>query len=157
MSSIKIYNTPFEVGVRALMIINKYDKGIDLDSIIILDYLSLHANVVNYEFKSLHPDNPFHGIELFSKRNVIKESINLLIRKGLIDIEFSAKGILYVSNSITEYFLSFFEGKYFNDLNCNIDNIVEKFKSYTQEDLQKYINNNLETCGGQIIYTASVK
>lgn len=157
MSNIKIYNAPFEVGVRALMIINKYDKGIDLDSIIILDYLSLHANVVNYEFKSLHPDNPFHGVELFSKRNVIKESINLLIRKGLIDIEFSDKGIIYLSNSATEYFLSFFEGTYFNDLNCSINKIVEKFKFYTQEELQKYINDNLETYEGKFMSTVPIK
>jgi hypothetical protein len=153
MNNIKIYNTSVEVGVRLLMIIKRFNKGIDLESMIVLDYLILHANIVDKNFSSLHPDNPFHGLELISKRSVTKDAINLLIAKGLIDIEFSQKGIIYLPNAITDYFLSFFEGAYFNNLSANIDKIVNKFAKYDEKELQKYVADNLENWRGKKINT----
>lgn len=151
MSKIKIYNTKFELGIRSLMIINKYSDGIDIESLIILDYLSLHAKVIDTNLKSLHPDNPFYGIELLTKRDLIKESLNLLISKGLIDIKYSVDGIFYIPNGVSNYFLSYFEGIYFNDLNNSINEILNKFKGYSREDLKKYVNDNIELWSGEII------
>ena len=113
MNSVKIYNNEYEIAIRSLIIINKYENGIDIDSLIILDYLSLHSNVFDKELISLHPDNPFFGIELFSKRNLIKKSINLLLQKGLIHINYSDTGILYVASDAVNYFLSYFDGDYY--------------------------------------------
>lgn len=151
MSKVKIYNTKFELGIRTLMIINKHLDGIDIDRLIILDYLSIHANIIDSSLKSLHPENPFYGIELLTKRDLLKESINLLISKGLIDIKYSDDGIYYIPNGITNYFLSYFEGIYFDNLNNSINIILNKFKGYSRDDLKKYVNDNIELWSGEII------
>lgn len=148
MNENKIYNTPVEIGVRLLMIIVKSKIEIDFDKLLILDYLSLHSNVINNRFKSLHPDNPFHGLEIYSKINISKSAINLLISKGLIDVKVTSKGIVYNSNSISEYFLSFFEGDYYKELEESVEKIIDNFNSYSSEELQKYILKNIDKWNG---------
>lgn len=144
MNENKIYNTPIEIGVRLLMIIVKNKIEIDFDKLLILDYLSLHSNIINDKSKSLHPDNPFHGLEIYSKMNISKNAINILISKGLIDVNFTSKGIAYSSNSISEYFLSFFEGDYYNELEKSIEIIIDNFNSYSSEELQEYVLKNID-------------
>lgn len=148
MNENKIYNTPIEIGVRLLMIIVKNKIEIDFDKLLILDYLSLHSNVINNEFKSLHPDNPFHGLEVYSKMNISKSAINLLVSKGLIDVKFTSKGIVYSSNSISEYFLSFFECDYYKELEESIEKIIDNFNSYNSDELQEYIFKNIDKWNG---------
>lgn len=148
MNENNIYNTPIEIGIRLLMIIVKNKIEIDFDKLLILDYLSLHANVINKDFKSLHPDNPFHGLEMHSKMNISRSAINLLISKGLIDVNFTSEGIVYGSNSISEYFLSFFEGDYYKELEMNIDKVLNKFCLYELNDLQEFIFENIDKWNG---------
>jgi len=148
MNSVKIYNNEYEIAIRSLMIINKYENGIDIDSLIILDYLSLHSNVFDKELISLHPDNPFFGIELFSKRNLIKKSINLLLQKGLIHINYSDIGILYVASDAVNYFLSYFDGDYYNKLELNINEVIARFKNFSREELESYVYRNIELWKG---------
>lgn len=157
MNENKIYNTPVEIGVRLLMILVKSEVEVDFDKLLVLDYLSLHSNVINDEFKSLHPDNPCHGLEIYSKIDVSKNAINLLISKGLIDIRFTSEGIAYSSNSISEYFLSFFEGEYYNELEENIERIINKFNLWDSNKLQDYIFKNIGKWNGNIRNLSIIK
>lgn len=148
MNNNKVYNTPVEIGVRLLMIIVKSNSEVDLERLLILDYFALHLNVINNNMKSLHPENPYHGLEIYSKMNVSKDAINLLISKGLIEVKFSPEGITYRSNSISEYFLSFFEGDYYTELGVSIDSVIDKFNSYNSAELQEYIFKNIDKWNG---------
>ncbi|MDU5107635.1 ABC-three component system middle component 2 [Clostridium sp.] len=148
MNESKIYNTPVEIGVRLLMIIVKNKIEIDFDKLLILDYLSLHSNLINDNFKSLHPDNPFHGLEVYSKMNISKSAIDLLVSKGLIDVKFTSNGIVYSSNSISEYFLSFFECDYYKELEESIEKIIGNFNSYNSNELQEYVFKNIDKWNG---------
>lgn len=151
-----IYNTPVEVAIRLLTIIVKYKSQIDFEKLIILDYLSLHANVVCSEFESIHPDNPFHGLEVYSKMEVSKKAINLLISKGLIDVEFTTEGISYNYNVVSEHFLSYFDGEYYEKLKLNIDKVLDFFASYSSSDLQNYLYDNMSSFGGKKIDLTSI-
>ncbi|ELC8457028.1 hypothetical protein QYB58_002140 [Clostridium perfringens] len=148
MNNIRIYNTKYEIGVRALMIISKYPNGIDMDSLIILEYLSLHVKIIDEKLKSLHPDNPFYGMELLSKRRLMNSSINLLFSKGLIDKKYCDEGVLYTSTILTDYFLSYFDSNYFNKLNTSINTVINKFKGYNRDMLEKYVYENIEIWKG---------
>lgn len=144
MKENNIYNTPVEIALRLLMIIVKNKKEIDIDKLIIVDYLSLHGSLVNDELISIHPDNPFHGLEVYSKINVVKQGIELLISKGLIDVKFNCTGIEYTSNTISEYFLSYFDSEYYLELEKNIEVVTKIFKNYSSDDIRRYLYDNIE-------------
>ena len=144
MKENNIYNTPVEIALRLLMIIVKNKKEIDIDKLMIVDYLSLHGSLVNDELISIHPDNPFHGLEVYSKINVVKQGIELLISKGLIDVKFNCRGIEYTSNAISEYFLSYFDSEYYLELEKNIEVVTKIFKNYSSDDIRRYLYDNIE-------------
>ena len=144
MKENNIYNTPVEIALRLLMIIVKNKKEIDIDKLIIVDYLSLHGSLVNDELISIHPDNPFHGLEVYSKINVVKQGIELLISKGLIDVRFNCTGIEYTSNAISEYFLSYIDSEYYLELEKNIEVVTKIFKNYSSDDIRRYLYDNIE-------------
>ena len=116
MKENNIYNTPVEIALRLLMIIVKNKKEIDIDKLIIVD----------------------------SKINVVKQGIELLISKGLIDVKFNCRGIEYTSNAISEYFLSYFDSEYYLELEKNIEVVTKIFKNYSSDDIRRYLYDNIE-------------
>lgn len=142
--NIKIYNTQFEVAVRILILLVRCERPLDIEEITTYDYLLLHLGDVNDKIKSLHPDNPFHGIELYSKRNIIQDSITLLVSKGLLLCDYNLNGIAYKPTEIGADFLEYFESSYFHKLKKNADFINSKFIDMKASDIKNYINQNYE-------------
>ncbi|WP_315167665.1 ABC-three component system middle component 2 [Metaclostridioides mangenotii] len=149
MDKVSLYNTNSEIAVRFLIILNKYKKPIDLETLLIIDYLSLHINTVDEEIDSLHPDNPLFGIEIVTKNSIAKESVNLLLKKGLINLVFSDEGIKYSYKIISDHFLSFFDGKYYSKLTMYIEKVISIFSSDAEEDIQNFVNRNIDKWYGR--------
>lgn len=143
MGEFKLYNTPIEIGIRILLILNRYKNTMELNSIIIYDYLMLHIGDFDKQYESLHPANPYHATELLAKRKVVKNAINLLIKKGLVNIICSEDGIKYKDSEIGEIFLSYFESGYYLKLCKNVDIVMERFGNYSEVELNEFINNNI--------------
>lgn len=149
MKNIKLYNTPYEVGVRILILLDECKSTLDLQRIVIYDYLILHYGDVDKNYESLHPSNPFHATELVIKRELVKEGLNLICKKGLIDIEYSSEGFYYHINSMGEGLLEYFESKYFNQMKCFAKVVNKRFDKMVKEELNIYINDNIGKWKGE--------
>ncbi|MEG0774398.1 ABC-three component system middle component 2 [Clostridium sp.] len=143
MSEIKIYNTPIEIGIRILLILKRCESAMELNSIIIYDYLMLHISDFDKKYQSLHPANPYHATELLAKRKVVQNAINLLIKKGLVNIVCSEDGIRYKDSEIGNIFLSYFESDYYFKLCSNADIVIKRFEDFNEVELNKFINNSI--------------
>ena len=142
--NIKIYNTQFEVAIRILILLVRCERPLDIEEITTYDYLLLHLGDINKDFKSLHPDNPFHGIELYSKRNIIQDSLTLLVSKGLLLCDYNLNGIAYKPTEIGYDFLEYFESSYFHKLIKNADFINSRFINMNIKEVKNFINRNYE-------------
>jgi hypothetical protein len=144
MENIKIYNTPFEVGVRVLLLLKEFKSSLDIQQIMILDYFLLHLGDLDNNFESLHPANPYHITELFSKRKLIQEAVLLLVRKGLAVCDYDSKGIRYKNANIGESFLNYFESEYFILLKNNAMVLTNRFNENKIDKLDSYLKSSLE-------------
>lgn len=149
MKNIKLYNTPYEVGIRILILLNECKDILDLQRIIIYDYLILHYGDVDKNYESLHPSNPFHATELIIKRQLVKEGLDLICKKGLIDIDYSDKGFYYQINKIGENFLQYIESKYSDQIRYYSNLVNKRFGKMTEEELNGYINYNIGKWKGE--------
>ena len=93
MSKMQIYNSPEEVGVRILFILDICKKRMSKQRIMYYDYFSLHLNDLDQSQTSLHPDNPKHSSEIAIKRELINGGLELMIAKGLLTVKYSKTGI----------------------------------------------------------------
>lgn len=143
MKNIKIYNTAYEIGIRILILLGQSTKELDLQRIIFYDYLMIHYNDVNAAYESLHPDNPYHATELFVRRKLVQDALKLIGQKGLVEVKLSNKGIQYNITSLGINCLSYFESEYFTKLSEYSRLVIEEFNNYSDEELKRYINNNV--------------
>ena len=148
-TKIKIYNSPEEVGVRILFILDICEKKMSSQRIMYYDYFALHLKDIDVEHESLHPDNPNHSSEIAVKRLLISRGLNLMISKGLINIRYSKTGIYYQKNQLTSHFVDLFQNGYVNQLKKNIKVVDEKFSSYSDKQIYKYIDKNIGSWVGE--------
>lgn len=157
-TKIKIFNSPEEVGVRILFILDVCEKRMSSQRIMYYDYFALHLNDIDNAYESLHPDNPNHSSEIAVRRDLISKALILMIGKGLISIKYLKTGIYYQRNQLTTSFVALFENRYATQLKKNIKVVDEKFFNYSDKQIYKYINKNIGSWVGEFeknTYTGS--
>lgn len=145
-----IYNTPLEVGMRILILLSELDNNAaDIDRLVIYDYFMLHGNDFDEDIESLHPATPYRAGEIYVKRKIIQESINLMHSKELLNIEYTKEGIFYKANELTKVFLEYLDTQYAKDLLKYSRLVIKKFNSYSNDELNVYINKDISKWGSE--------
>lgn len=152
MSKIKLFNNEIEMGLRILIILEKiYPKSFDVEMINYFDYFALHTKDIGGE-ESIHPELPNRFGELSVKRDLIHSSLKLLISKGLVEINYTDKGIEYFASELTSPFLHNLSEEYTKILSNNVKWVCEKFKGSTYENIKEYVSENKSKWGSEISY-----
>lgn len=147
----RVYNSNYEVAIRVLLTLAKLpSKKSSIHRLIILDHLALNTFDIGGP-ASLHAPVPNRGVQVFSRKEVIEQSINLLISKDLLEIEPSNNGIEYKITIYGEKYLTFFESRYFNLLVERVNWVTQKFNVMNDEELGKFIRSNISKWGEEFI------
>lgn len=148
--NISLFNSPLEIGLRVLVFLSAVaPNSVDIQRLIYFDYLTIHSGDVENGPKSLHAATPHRTGEIIVRRNILQDGVNLMVSKGLIDIVFNSEGISYKSTKISQNFLSYFDSTYFRQLKENSFWVINKFGSYSNEELNLYIKKHLDIWGGE--------
>ncbi|AIQ70245.1 hypothetical protein PGRAT_23275 [Paenibacillus graminis] len=145
-----LFNTPLEIGLRCIVILDELkDQKIDLQRLIYFDYLVIHYGDVETEYESLHPPTPHRSGEILVKRDLVNEGLLLMISKKLVEVEYEASGIFFKASTYCTPFLDHFESQYLLQLRENAKIMAMKFSTYTKDELKKYMTDNLDRWGGE--------
>lgn len=152
------FNTPLEIGFRVLFILNAiYPKDIDLNRLVIYDYFLLNSEDFPNGPKSLHPPIPHRSVQIAIKPPIMKEALMLMNSRELIDVVFSLQGILYKANALTKKFVELQENEYAENLKKIGYWLHGQFNSYTDEELNLYVHNNISNWGSEFIYESLIR
>lgn len=156
--NVDVFNTPIEVGLRALIILNQLSaRSMDLNELVIYDYMITHSNDVDDSTESLHPSTPYRSGEIIIKRKVMQEGINLMYSRELLDIEYTKNGVYYKSNELTLYFIKHLVSNYAQDVIQNANRISKQFENYSEIELNEYINRNISKWGSEFTKESLVR
>lgn len=92
---ITVFNSVFEVSLRALCILNENNKPISLERIYCLDFISTYAKDFGYYNINLHGNNNFNYSEFTTRIRLIKDSIKDLVIQSYVDFSVTPDGLLY--------------------------------------------------------------
>lgn len=145
----RVFNNAIETGVRIVVILTESKKSLDLQQLIFYDHLTLHFGDVDSQYISLHPSNPFHSTEYIVKRKLVQEGLNIVIAKGIVDVEYSTEGIKYKANKSSEHFLSYFESEYYKKLKFFAYQVALRFNDYSLNELTNYFRLNIGQWKGE--------
>ena len=145
-----VFNSPLEIGLRVLYILSElYPNGCDLQRLVYYDYILVHSNDVPNGPESIHPNTPHRTAEILVKRELVKKGLTLMNSKQLIQSIFDSSGILYTATELTLPFLEYNNSEYAQSLKNVSKWLVEKFNSYSDENLSLFIKNNMDIWGGE--------
>ncbi len=149
---IKVFNNELEIGLRIMIILEAiYPKSFDIEMLNYYDYFILHTKDIGGN-ESLHADVPNRYGELSVKRELIRKSTKLLLSRGLIDVEYSKRGIEYKASEATSPFLLNLEEEYTKQLKKNARWVYDKFKTYNFDDLHDFVMENKNKWGTENPY-----
>ena len=145
INKINPFNNNVETGLRMLCILNEsFPKSFDLQKLIYLDYLTVHSGDIDKTVKSIHPSVPYRIGEIFVRRSIIQDGLNLFIKKNLIQKVYTNSGIFYKASENSTPFLEVLEEDYFKKLKKSAKWSINKFSDMNSKSLklylQKYVN-----------------
>jgi hypothetical protein len=134
------FNNKVETGLRVLSILNAaFPNSYDLQSIVYLDYLTVHSGDIKNGIESLHPSVPNRKGEMFVRREIINSSLELYISKGLINKMYLENGIEYVASENSTTFLDSLNEEYLIELQLKSKWVNDFLKNLKQETLKNYM------------------
>jgi len=107
------FNNVVETGFRTLCILTSlHPKLFDIETLVCLDYLCVHSGDFEPGISSLHPANPNRQGELFVRRNIIEEGMEIFIQKKLLVRAYQPTGIEYMATELAASFLDTVSASY---------------------------------------------
>ena len=108
----KIFNTPFEISLRALLALSCCETAKSAYEIAIIDFIAVYGKTFGISEINLHGDNDFMYSELPARRTNTIQSIKVLALNGLIDIVYSNNELLYQINESGSSYIQSFKCEY---------------------------------------------
>lgn len=107
-----VFNSPLESGVRIIAFLNAYfPEEIDFESLLKIDYVIVNSAELGGP-KSIHPFTPNKIGELISRRSIVREGIELMIRFGMIQSKLNEEGIYYKVTDQVQPYLKLMKSNY---------------------------------------------
>lgn len=92
----KIFNTKFEVSMRLLLLLHTFNKGLDEERILYLDFFTIYAKNYKLGNENINGDSKYMLNEFTAQRKLIKDSIKELVLEGFINVKNTKDGFLYI-------------------------------------------------------------
>lgn len=144
MSTPLLFNGPLEVGLRSLLLLTaSYPACLDLQRLVILDYLLVHSGDLPKGPPSLHPPSPLRAGEVSIRREIVQQGLHLLELKGLVTRLFTEDGIRYVAEDLAPSVLDAYRSPYVHLLRDRAEWIVERAGNLSDEAANELFGETL--------------
>lgn len=136
-----VFNTPFENMLRILLLSNTLKNPVNVDRLAALDFICIFGKKCKVLDKNLHGDNEFGFSEFTTKRERITEAITIAVKNKYFEVEKSEDGFLYSISERGKTVAQALESPYAHDYIVGAKIVCNRFSSYTDEGILKYISD----------------
>ncbi|WP_295682160.1 ABC-three component system middle component 2 [uncultured Nevskia sp.] len=155
MNKIPLFNSPFELGLRMVYLLNALSPaGADLQKLVLLDYAIVYSKDLGGP-PSLHTPVPFRGGEVASRREMIEEGLYLMSTRGLVDVRAEIEGIMYFSGPSSYTLTGSVEAAYFLELESRCRWVSSQFCSTSSLELMGLFSREGHLWGAEIEVSSS--
>ncbi len=138
----ELYNTPFESGLRTLLILFSDDSnGMTIDRIVAYDFMTIYGGELGISEINLHGINHYSFSELSTKRTICSEGIKAFVLDGLITIKQSKKGFIYSLTTEGKRYVEKLESNYKTQFLRIINEVRDNYDNVPDTELVRIINN----------------
>ena len=124
----KLFNTPFELSLHVLLLLDVVDAALTIDKIAAYDFITIYCEDFGIADNSLHGENGFAFSELSARRDLTKEAIKDLVIDGLVMAKDDETGILYSISDKGRTISGSFQSEYALRYKELMNLVVKKYK-----------------------------
>lgn len=138
----KLFNTPFEVSLRILLILSAVKPlTMTIDRISAYDLMSVYGKDFGITEENLHGESQFSFSELSAKREQCNGALKSLLLDNFVFVERSQKGFLFGLNERGISFTKSIQSEYAIKYIETIKKTHQMFKKTSDESLLSEITN----------------
>lgn len=138
-----IFNTDFEISLRALLLLDAYDSYLSQDIIRDLDLLATYGKEFGVSETNLHGDNSYSFSEMASRHDIIKNAIKQLVTDGLILVKATSAGFSYKISLKGKEYVASMESDYVNEYQGEVDKIKLFTRGKSETEIHNYVYNRI--------------
>jgi len=132
------FNNRVEAGLRMLIVLTSgFPLSFDLERLVFYDYMVVHSGDIDKNVQSIHPAVPNRTGEIFIRRTVLQDGMDLFCNKGLIKKVYSSEGISYSATESAMPFLESLTEEYTEGLINRSDWLINRYGETKIEDLRE--------------------
>lgn len=136
----KLFNTPFELSLHVVLLLDVVDMGLTLDRIAAYDFIAIYCEDFGIATKSLNGENGFAFSELSARRNLTKRAIKDLVVDGLVTATDDDVGILYLISENGRKMSVSLQSEYAMKYKELMRLILERYRDYNDVQLLNEIS-----------------
>ncbi len=142
MMNDRLFNTPFEMGLRIIMLLSAAPKTtFSVDRIIALDFITSYASDFGLPFENLHGENNYRYSEIVGRRILVQEAVKKLVTEGQIDVTVN-RGYLFSISNMGKKYAKKLKSTYATEYSQIAREAVKKYKDNTDEGILATIQNH---------------
>lgn len=132
----KLFNTPFEVSLRILLILYSVRPlAMTIDRISAYDLMSVYGRDFGIADQNLHGENNFSFSEFSAKREQCNGAIKTLLLDGFVAVEKSHRGFLFALNDRGVKFAEDMQSEYAAEYMETVKKTHQMFRETSDESL----------------------
>lgn len=138
----ELFNTPFETGLRAVLILSiTKSSGMTIDRLSAYDLMIIYGKDFEVSDWNLHGDNNYSFSELSSKRAVCSEGVKMFVLDGLIAVNRTQGGFLYKLTAAGRKYIVILDSDYKEQYIAIAENVHKKYAKKSDSEILKEISS----------------
>lgn len=131
----RLFNTPFELSLHVVLLLDVTNTEITLDRITAYDFIAIYCEDFGVADKSLNGKNGFAFSELSARRNLTKTAMKNLVVDGLVIATDDEAGILYSVSASGRNMSEGFQSEYAKRYKELMRLVIERYMNYSDVQL----------------------
>lgn len=137
----ELFNTPFETALRVLLLLEVGTRpDYSMNTIAAVDFAALYGRSFGFSDKNLHGDNLFKYSEFATRKELTKEAITILVRRGLVEVVPTRSGFMFRITESGRTFSRRLDTRYAQDYRGQIGLALRYFSNDSEQMILNRIN-----------------
>ena len=140
-----VFDTPFEVSLRVLLLLSADGHPRTTDMIAAMDFISVYGKSFGITETNLHGDNSYKYGEFAHRRAMVKKALKSLVLGGMVDLYQKDGGFHFAINDAGETFCSSLTSEYADEYSQASKNAVAFIYGKSERKIITEINRQSTT------------
>lgn len=138
-----LFNSTIETGIRAVIVLEAlYPRACSLEAMTCFDHVVVHSHDLEGP-PSLHPDLKPRTGELVVRRDLVRESLRLMVRMNLVEETHTEEGIRFVASDDVPRFLKPMRAPYSMALKDRARWLAGRFGGMSEQEIGQVVDDLL--------------